>query len=86
MRQELSNIFNQDMEDPTITNDPLHTETGQMKHITEDITTDYNQNIYLADGKTNSQLRKSLQMSNQNVIGQKLGTALVQSESGHSKI
>lgn len=70
MRQELSNIFNQELqEDATITNKHLDTESNHLKDITEDITTDYNQNIYLADGKTNSLLRKSLQMSNKHVVG-----------------
>ena len=62
MRQELSNIFNQEMEDATVTNEGLNTaETNPMRDITEDLTiVDYNQNIYLPDGKTNSNLRKSL--------------------------
>ena len=44
------------MEDATITNDHLFTETNRLKHVSEDITAEYNQNIYLADGKTNSKL------------------------------
>jgi len=44
MRQELSNIFNQgmQMEDATIANDHLFTETNRLKHVSEDITAEYN--------------------------------------------